>query len=69
MHCTIKKAICCLLAERNLSEDMWCELLGFIEFAVNSAVVEGTGASRVDNWGAATLHTGCGGSGWQPCRC
>ena len=32
-----------MLAERNLSEDCWCELLGFIEFAINSAVAEGTG--------------------------
>ena len=32
-----------MLAERNLSEDNWCELLGFIEFAINSAVAEGTG--------------------------
>ena len=32
-----------MLAERNLSEDSWCELLGYIEFAVNSAVAEGTG--------------------------
>ena len=32
-----------MLAERNLSEDCWCELLGFIELAVNSAVAEGTG--------------------------
>ena len=32
-----------MLAERNLSEDMWCELLGFIEFAINCAVAEGTG--------------------------
>ena len=32
-----------MLAERNLSKDSWCELLGSIEFAVNSAVVEGTG--------------------------
>ena len=31
-----------MLAETNLSEDMWCELLGFIEFAINSAVAEGT---------------------------
>ena len=36
-------AICCLLGKRNFSEDIWCELLGFIEFAVNSAVAEGTG--------------------------
>ena len=43
MHCTIEKAIHFLLAERNLSEDMWCELLGFIEFAINCAVAEGTG--------------------------
>ena len=32
-----------MLAERNLSEDMWCELLGFIEFDINCAVAEGTG--------------------------
>ena len=32
-----------MLAERNLSEDFWCELLGFIEFEINSAVAEGTG--------------------------
>ena len=32
-----------MLAERNLSEDSWCELLGYIEFAVNCAVAEGTG--------------------------
>ena len=32
-----------MLAERSLSEDMWCELLGFIEFAISSAVAEGTG--------------------------
>ena len=32
-----------MLAERNLSEDMWCELLGFIEFAIKCAVAEGTG--------------------------
>ena len=31
-----------MLAERNLLEDMWCELLGFIEFAINCAVAEGT---------------------------
>ena len=31
-----------MLAERNLSEDTWCELLGFIEFSINSAVAEGT---------------------------
>ena len=31
------------IGERNLSEDSWCELLGFIEFAINSAVAEGTG--------------------------
>ena len=31
-----------LLAERNLSEDMWCEFLGFIEFAINCAIAEGT---------------------------
>ena len=31
-----------MLAERNLSEDCWCKLLGFIEFAINSAVAEGT---------------------------
>ena len=31
------------MAERNLSEDCWCELLGLIEFAINSAVAEGTG--------------------------
>ena len=31
------------MAERNLFEDSWCELLGFIEFAINSAVAEGTG--------------------------
>ena len=31
------------MAERNLSEDCWCKLLGFIEFAINSAVAEGTG--------------------------
>ena len=31
------------MAERNLSGDCWCELLGFIEFAINSAVAEGTG--------------------------
>ena len=43
MHCTIEYAICCLLFERNLSEDMWCELLGFIEFTINCAVAEGTG--------------------------
>ena len=43
MHRTIEKAICCLLAERNLSEDNWCELVGFIEFAINSAAAEGTG--------------------------
>ena len=30
------------MAERNLSEDSWCEWLGFIEFAINSAVAEGT---------------------------
>ena len=43
MHCTIEWAIHCVLAKRNLSEDMWCELLGFIEFAVNCAVAKGTG--------------------------
>ena len=43
MHRTIKKAICFLLAERNLSEDMLCELLGFIDFAINCAIAEGTG--------------------------
>ena len=43
MHRIIKQAIRCLLAERNLSEDSWCELLGYIEFAVNCAVAEGTG--------------------------
>ena len=32
-----------MLAERNLSEDMWCELLVCIEFAINCAVAEGTG--------------------------
>ena len=32
-----------MLAERNLSEDMWCKLLGFVEFAINYAVAEGTG--------------------------
>ena len=32
-----------MLTERNLSEDSWCELFGFIEFAINSAVAEGTG--------------------------
>ena len=42
MHCTIE-AIHCLLAERNLSEDMWCELLDFIEFSINCAIAEGTG--------------------------
>ena len=26
-----------------MSEDSWCELLGYIEFAVNCAVAEGTG--------------------------
>ena len=31
------------MAERNLSEDSWCELLGYVEFAINSAVAEGTG--------------------------
>ena len=31
------------MPERNLSEDCWCELLGFIEFSINSAVAEGTG--------------------------
>ena len=31
------------MAERNLSEDSWCELLGYIEFEINSAVAEGTG--------------------------
>ena len=31
------------MAERNLSEDSWCELLGYIEFAVNCAVSKGTG--------------------------
>ena len=31
------------MAEKNLSEDMWCYLLGFIEFAINSAVTEGAG--------------------------
>ena len=29
-----------MLAERNLSEDMWCKLLGLIEFAINCAVAE-----------------------------
>ena len=43
MHHTIKQAICCLLAERNLSDDSCCELLGYIEFAVNCAIAEGTG--------------------------
>ena len=42
-HRTIEWAICCLLAERNLSEDSWCELLGYIKFAVYCAVAEGTG--------------------------
>ena len=32
-----------MLAERNLSEDMRCELLGLIKFAINCAVTEGTG--------------------------
>ena len=32
-----------MLAERNLSEDSWCELLGCIEFAVDCAVAEVTG--------------------------
>ena len=31
------------MAKKNLSEDCWCKLLGFIEFAINSAVAEGTG--------------------------
>ena len=43
MHRKIKQVICYLLAKRNLSEDMWCKLLGFIEFAINCAVAEGTG--------------------------
>ena len=37
-----------MLMERNLSEDNWCELLGFIEFAVNCAVAEGTGQVPAD---------------------
>ena len=37
-----------MLAERNFSEDMWCELLGFIEFAINCAVAEGTGQVPAD---------------------
>ena len=32
-----------MLAEKSLSEDMWCELLGFTEFVINSAVAESTG--------------------------
>ena len=32
-----------MLAERNLLEDMWCELFGFIEFEINCAIAEGTG--------------------------
>ena len=43
MHRTIEYAVHCLLAEINLSEDMWCELLGFIAFAINCAVAESTG--------------------------
>ena len=31
------------MAERNISEDSWCKLLGFIEFAINSAIAEGSG--------------------------
>ena len=40
--------MCCLLAKGNLSEDNWCELLGFIEFAINCAVAEGTGQVPAD---------------------
>ena len=32
-----------MLAEKNLPEDMWYELLGFIEFAINCVIAKGTG--------------------------
>ena len=32
-----------MLTERNLSEDNWRELSGFIEFAINFSVADGTG--------------------------
>ena len=37
-----------MLAERNLLEDVRCELLGFIKFAINCAVAEGTGQVPVE---------------------
>ena len=61
-----------MLAERNLLEDMWCELFGFIEFEINCAIAEGTGQvpaeltigelprSSLDVVEQAGSHTGAG---------
>ena len=46
-----------MLAERNLSEDIWCELLGFIEFAINRAVAEGNGQVPAELMIGKLLHS------------
>ena len=42
-HHTIEQAIRCMLAERSLPPEAWCEVFGALEFGLNIAVSDSTG--------------------------
>ena len=42
-HRTLEQALRCLLMDWHWPESEWFELLGLVEFAINTTVAEGTG--------------------------
>ena len=42
-HRTIEQAIVCMLAERRLPPEAWCEVVGALELGLNAAVSNSTG--------------------------
>ena len=47
-HRTLEQALMCLLVERSRPESDWCELLGVVEFGINSTVAASTGKSPAE---------------------
>ena len=42
-HCTIEQAIRCMLSERSLLPEAWCEVVGALELGLNTAVSDSMG--------------------------
>ena len=47
-HRTLEQALRCLLAEHSRPQSDWCELLGLVEFGINSTVAASTGKAPAE---------------------